>query len=227
MLLNLTYDNRLLDLSSHLAKDYDIANNDKHYLTDVVGVVHHLMKMIDSFANSDRAVLVKKKGKAKKATSKSIIEEEMEDEEDHHAETTLDLSKAVEAFSHPKTMNNYVLLMKDYADNLPEVNHHITRMWHRVVTVEDGRNLPILYQLATLSAFHKVLTDPYVLESPRQDLKALHEFCASITRRFFRAAVEANPNPNPYDKTSNPNPYTALLSGCCGGRNRNPCLNTS
>ena len=119
--------------------------------------------------------------------AKDEEEELLEGDEvdDHRAETQLDATKAVEMFAFPKTVSNYVFLMKDYANNLPQVNHSIVRMWHRIVTVGDGRNLPIMYQLSTMNAFHKVLSDQYVLESPRQDLKSLHALNTHISSKNY------------------------------------------
>jgi len=223
LLLQLTYDNRLLELVSTMAKDFDICNHNKNYLGDVVGTAHHLMKIIDGFSKSDRTVLVKKKGRKKKSDDAAGGDddeaEEYGEEEDHHAETQLDASKAIEMFANPKTMTNYVEVFKDYAKNHPQVNHAIVKMWHRVVTVEEGRNEPVLYQLSTLREFHKLLADPYCQgEHARSDLKDLNVFCSAIVRRFLRKAVEHhcifiepvlakghNPNLN-LNPNLNPNP---------------------
>jgi len=196
LMLNLTYENRLLELVAKLLREYDICHHDKTYLADLIGTSHNVLKMIDGFSKSEKPVLVKKKGRKKKAEGNlAEIEDDGGEEEDDNtplpvAETMLDATKAIEMFAHPKTIQNYVFLATDYAKNRPETNHHITRMWHRVVTVEEGRNMPVLYQLSTFNIFNKMLQDSYMTESPRQDLKDMNEFVCAIVRRFFRAGVD-------------------------------------
>ncbi|KAI9268791.1 timeless protein-domain-containing protein [Sporodiniella umbellata] len=196
---NLYYDQSILDLFFGLVKAY--RNQSKQYLKTVVTLTHVLLKMLEKYSQTKKALFVKKKRtmpKKKKEVQEETMDQETqmeenyeESEEEYHEksesynEQLFQYSAFEKRYANVDTIHAYCTLLEDYKELEPEYIHYIVSFFHRMMVKRKTEYL--FWKLPVMELFHRILA--HASRFPRTESHSqLLEFIHYSMGLFFNYA---------------------------------------
>ncbi|KAJ8727596.1 hypothetical protein PYW07_001715 [Mythimna separata] len=142
------------------------------------------LTMLETVYNTDLGVELTETADDVDETQENSYDEDDEEEEEERStavvETDFDFADFVNRFCHPRVVSACVSLLERYDKNLPDTNHSIVKMLHRIAW--DCKRPAMMFQASLFLIFQRIL------DNRVPQFKELEKFAIFILRKFTEVA---------------------------------------